>query len=179
MEIPSRFSVPDPISFEGAIELTQSLLFEVEQGRVSEPELESIITAIVQTENGARGFFVTYLTDDRDFIDQKLDLVARSLLQSEDSVSDLLTKNLAMSTAMILTHTRNQNPDMAASSARVQRRTDYLIRQMQSKIVNHHLMELKNSIESSGEYQKFLDRWKYDEEQRSAILDAIEHAHLT
>jgi hypothetical protein len=178
MEIPARFSVPDSISFEGAIELTQSLLSEVEQGSVSEPELESIITAIVQTENGARGFFVTYLTDDRDFIDQNLDLVARSLLKSEDSVSDLLTKNLAMSTAMILTHTRNQNPDMAASSARVQRRTEYLIQHMRSPKLDQRLSELKTSIESGGEYQKFLDRWKYDDEQRSAILEAIKHARL-
>lgn len=179
MQIPARFSVPDSISFEGAIELTQSLLSEVEQGHISEPELESIITAIVQTENGARGFFVSYLTDDRDFIDQNLDLVARALLQSEDSVSDLLTKNLAMSTAMILTHTRNQNPDMAASSARVQRRTDYLIRQMRSSKVDQRLSELKTSIESDGEYQSFLNRWKYDEEQRSAILKATQSALST
>lgn len=176
MEIPSRFSVPDSVSFEGAIELTQSLLSEVEQGRISEPELESIITALVQTENGARGFFVSYLSDERDLIDQILDHVARTLRHSEDNVSDLLTKNLAMSTAMILTHTRNQNPDMAASSARVQRRTDQLIRQMRSPKVEQRLTELKTTIEHGGDYQAFLARWKYDDEQRSAILQATQSA---
>jgi hypothetical protein len=178
MEIPSRFVIPDSISFEDAIELTQSLLNEVEQGHVSEPELESIITAIVQTENGARGFFVTYLSDDRELMDEIAYQVVLGLIPAEDKVADLLTKNLAMSTAMILTHTRNQNPEMADGSARVQRRTDYLIRRMMSRTVDHRLMELKTSIESGGEFSSFLDRWKYDSEQRSAMLEAIAHALL-
>lgn len=178
MEIPSRFAIPDSISFEGAIELTQSLLAEVEQGHVSEPELERIITAIVQTENGARGFFVTYLSDDRELMDEIGFHVVLGLLPAEEKVAGLLTKNLAMSTAMILTHTRNQKPDLAEGSARVQRRSTYLIRRMMSKSVDRQLMELKTSIESDGAYGEFLRRWKYDDEQRSAILDAIEHVRL-
>lgn len=180
MEIPSTFSVPDSISFEGAIELTQSLLSEVEQGRVPEPELESIITALVQSENGARGFFVTYLSDDRTFIDQIVGSVVAALRRSEGTVGDLLTKNLAMSTAMMLTHTRNQNPEMTAGSARVQQRTDLIIRQMKSSIVNQHLEQLKATIDTgSGDYQKFLDRWKYDAEQKAAMVSAIKHALST
>ncbi|MGG6270206.1 hypothetical protein ACQ4M3_34825 [Leptolyngbya sp. AN03gr2] len=179
MEIPSTFSVSDSISFEGAIELTQSLLAEVERHHVSEPELERIITALVQSENGARGFFVSYLTDDRDFIDQMQPTVVQALLNSEGTVGDLLTKNLVMSTAMILTHTRNQNPDMAASSARTRQRTAAIIRQMRSLKVDEHLMRMKSTIEQGGgDYQKFLDRWKYDAEQKAAMLDAIGYALL-
>ena len=177
MEIPSTFSVPDSISFEGAIELTQSLLAEVEQHRVSEPELERIITALVQSENGARGFFVSYLTDDREFIDQIQPTVVQALSKSEGTVGDLLTKNLVMSTAMILTHARNQNPDMAASSALTQQRSSAIIQAMRSPKVDQHLAQMKRTIEQgSGDYQKFLDRWRYDAEQKAAMLEAINHA---
>ncbi|MBD1822599.1 hypothetical protein H6F51_08825 [Cyanobacteria bacterium FACHB-DQ100] len=180
MEIPSTFSVSDSISFEGAIELTQSLLQEVEQRRVPEPELERIITALVQSENGARGFFVTYLSDDREFIDQILPTVVSALLRSEETVGDLLAKNLAMSTGMILTHTRNQNLQMAAGSARVQRRTEVIIKQMRSSKVDQHLDQLKTTIETgTGEYQRFLERWKYDAEQKAAMLEAIKSALST
>ncbi|MBD1842319.1 hypothetical protein H6F89_02600 [Cyanobacteria bacterium FACHB-63] len=180
MEIPSTFSVSDSISFEGAIELTQSLLQEVEQRRVPEPELERIITALVQSENGARGFFVTYLSDDRTFIDQILPTVVSALLKSEETVGDLLTKNLAMSTGMILTHRRNQNPEMAAGSARVQRRTKAIIEQMRSSKVDQHLQQMKTTIETgTGEYQRFLERWKYDAEQKAAMLGAIKSALST
>lgn len=179
MEIPSTFSVPDSISFEGAIELTQSVLSEVEQRRVPEPELERIITALVQSENGARGFFVSYLTDDRDFIDSIQPTVVQALLNSEGAVGDLLTKNLVMSTAMILTHTRNQNSELAAGSALTQRRTKEIIQQMRSPKVDQHLEQMKRTIEQGkGEYQKFLDRWKYDAEQKTAMLDAIKYALL-
>jgi len=162
------------------MELTQSLLSDVERHRVSEPELERIITALVQTENGARGFFVSYLTDERDFIDQMQPTVVQALLKSEGTVGDLLTKNLVMSTAMILAHTRNQNSELAAGSALTRERTDAIIRAMRSLKVDEHLQRMQRTIEQGGgDYQKFLDRWKYDAEQKAAMLEAIEHALLT
>lgn len=172
MEIPS--TVSDSISFEDAIEVTQSLLSEIDQGRVSEPELERIITALVQSENGARGFFVVSLTDDRTFMDHPSTAVIDGLRSSPNIAGELLVKNLAMSTAMILAHTRNQNPDMAEGSARVQRRVDRLIRELRSPEIADRLNRLKTTITTGqGDYQRFLDRWKYDAEQRQAIAAAV------
>ncbi|MCU0549682.1 MAG: hypothetical protein MUC48_10075 [Leptolyngbya sp. Prado105] len=178
MEIPSRFAIPESLSFEAAIELTQSLLSEVEQGHILEPELERIITALVQTENGARGFFVTYLSDEREWMDKITAHVVSGLLPAQDKVADLLTKNLAMSTAMIITHTRNQKLELVEGSAIVQRRTNALIRHMRSRDVDRRLMELKTSIAQKGEYSSFLDRWKYDADQRHAISRAVTDALL-
>jgi len=175
MEIPSTFSVSDSISFESAIELTQSLLAEVEQRRVPEPELESIITALVQSENGARGFFVTYLTDDRDLADHPSTAVIYALQSSPQIVTELLVKNLAMSTAMILTHLHNQNSDMAKGSERVQQRTRQLVQMIQIPEITSRLQQLQASIETgNGEYESFLNRWKYSSEQRQAIAQQVQ-----
>lgn len=173
MESPTIFSISDSISFETAIEVTQSLLSQIESDQISEAELERIITALVHSENGARGFFVCYLTDEREIFDQPSSTVIKALKTSPIVVGELLVKNLAMSTAMILTHTQNQNPDQAEGSARVQRRTMQLIQQTELPEVETRLKSLKDTIQTgTGEYKTFLDRWKYNDQQRQAI-DAI------
>ncbi|MBW4526154.1 MAG: hypothetical protein KME18_13290 [Phormidium tanganyikae FI6-MK23] len=177
MEIPSTFSVSDSISFEDAIELTQSLLAEVEQRRVSEPELESIITALVQSENGARGFFVTYLTSDRDLADHPSTAVIQALQSSPQIVTELLVKNLAMSTAMILTHLHNQNPEMAKGSERVQQRTQQIVQMIQLPEISTRLQQFQASAQTGdGEYAGFLSRWKYDAEQRQSIAQQVKQS---
>lgn len=179
MEIQPQFLVSDPISFEQAIDLTQSLMAALQHNRLTESELESIITALVKTENGARGFFVTYLTDEQSTADQSSPAVVAALRSSPAIVSELLVKNLAMSTAMIVTHTENQNLELAAGSERVQRRTIELIKQTQIEAISVKLEQLRRSIEThgvetpTGEFQSFLQRWNYNEAQRRAIAEVI------
>lgn len=175
MRIDVIFPIPEAISFEEAIALTQSILADMEQGTLSESEIDRTIAALAASENGARGFFVTYLTDPRSLGDHPSDGVVQGLRSVPEIVSELLVKNLAMSTAMILAHTRNQNPEMAQGSERVQRRTLHLIQQIQLTQVQTKIHSLLESIASgAGQYQSFLDRWGYDAEQRQAIAQAIQ-----
>jgi hypothetical protein len=163
------FSVSETISFEDAIALSQKLFAE----SLSAAELESIISALVQTENGARGFFVTYLTNDAPQ-DLPLASVVQGLRASPSIVGELLVKNLAMSTAMILTHDRKGKTDLVNGSKRVQQRTLQVMQELQSPAVQAKLQQLRDTLESgNGEYQNFLDRWGYDAEQRQAIQAVI------
>jgi CHASE3 domain sensor protein len=57
--------IPEAVSFEQAIALTQALLSAIEAESLSESKIEQVVSALVKTQNGARGFFVTYLTDER------------------------------------------------------------------------------------------------------------------
>ncbi|MCY7321464.1 MAG: hypothetical protein LH660_06595, partial [Phormidesmis sp. CAN_BIN36] len=101
--------------------------------------------------------------------------VVQGLRSSPEIVSELLVKNLAMSTAMILTHTGNQNPEMAQGSERVQRRTTHLIQQIQLAQVQTKSHILLESIGSgAGHYQSFLERWGYDAAQKQAIAQALQ-----
>ena len=174
MTIAETFPIPESISFEEAIALTQSFLAEMEQGSLSDSKIEGTIAALAASENGARGFFVTYLTDARSFVDQPSNSVVEGLRSSPEIVSELLVKNLAMSTAMILAHTRNQNLDMAKGSERVQQRTVQLIQLVKLAIGQTKLHRLSETIATgSGHYQSFLDRWGYDVEQREAIQQIL------
>jgi hypothetical protein len=165
---------PD-MTFEEAITQTESLLDQIEAGTMSPIEIEGAIASLVQSENGARGFFVTYLTSDKPLADSPSPEVVQALQSSPDLVADLLTKNIAMSTAMTLTHRRNDDEAMAQNSQRVRDRTAHLIDLVKLDTVYFSLRQLLESVVTgAGRYQAFLDRWGYDAEQRLLISQALE-----
>ncbi len=174
----SSASVPADISFEQAIALTENLLHQLATDPPEEADLEATVAALVQTANGARGFFVTALTSEFPLVDPPSPALIRALQSSPSLVADLLVKNLAMSTAMEITHRRNQQPEMAQGSARVQHRTIGLLQAVAPGPVEERLQSLNQSLGAmGGEYQDFLQRWGYDEEQRQAIAAAIATIH--
>jgi hypothetical protein len=164
----------DPITFEHAIALTQSLLEQIEQGTISEAEKQAAIASLVSSETGARGFFVTYLSDPRPLANQPSPAVLDALQTSPEVVAELLVKNLAMSSAMAVTHRRNQDEPMAEGSARVRSRTLDLIQHLQLPQIAERAQKLHESaITGEGGYHAFLRRWGYDAEQREVIRQAM------
>lgn len=169
-----NWQVPETVTFEEAIKLTQSLMAGLKEGQLSEPEIEGIVTSLVQGEQGARGFFVTYLTEESAWPDFPSLGIILALQSAPEVVSQLLVKNLAMSTAMAITHRRNCAAEMAKNSQKVQQRTANLIQKLQLEKVAEKLHQLHQSIIiGEGEYQAFLEKWKYDEEQKQAIAQII------
>ncbi len=174
----SEFNAPDAWpenpSFEQAMALTQELLEQVAAGAVDEMAFQGAIATLVRTTNGARGFFVVLLSDDRPLIDALLPSVPAALAASPDTVSPLLVKNLAMSTAMAITHRRNQDEDLAAGSDRVRGRAHALIAALPLPQLQDQAQQLLTSLATgAGEYQTFLNRWGYDAEQKQAMAAAI------
>jgi hypothetical protein len=171
-EIP--FADPASLTFEAAIALTQSLLNQMAQEELSETEVEAAIAALVQTETGARGFFVTYLTDPRPFADQPGVAIVRAFQSSPHIIAELLIKNVAMSSAMAVTHRSNQNEVMAQESDRVRSRSAHLIHLLQLPEITERAQKLHESAATGqGEYRSFLDRWGYDAAQRQVIEEAM------
>jgi hypothetical protein len=162
----------EAVTFEQAIALTQDLLEKLPD--LSESEIQASITNLVGTENGARGFFVTYLTDDRPFADQPSPAVLQALQTSPRIVSELLVKNLAMSASMAIAHRRNGKEEMAQGSDRVLRRSVNLVQGVQMPEVGEKAAQLRSSaMAGEGEYQAFLERWGYDAEQRQKIAEVM------
>lgn len=170
----SAFAVPMTVTFEQAITLTQSLLDQLVANDLADAELEVAVSQLVQHENGARGFFVSYLTDPRPVADTPSPGLIQALRSSPEQVAELLVKNLAMATAMAVTHRRNQNEDMAQGSERVQQRLLGLIQQVQLPQVQTKVAQMQASLTTAnGPYQTFLERWEYDVEQRQAIAQVL------
>lgn len=171
----SSLSVHENITFEQGIEITELLLNKLEENSLSEAEITQLITELVKTHNGARGFFVSYLTDARPGFDQPNAAILRALETSPEMVSDLLVKNVAMSAAMVVYHHRHNNLEMQESSQKVVQRSSDLIQQLNFPLLRSQLQQLFNTVQTGeGTYKDFLDRWGYDLEQRSAIVKILE-----
>ncbi|MGB7413220.1 MAG: hypothetical protein WA902_03345 [Thermosynechococcaceae cyanobacterium] len=166
--MPTDFQVPPTVSFQGAIALTQTLFTNIDP--LTPAEIESHVSDLVATMNGARGFFVTFLTNDFELSQEKRDAIATALSTTPDIVAELLVKNLVMSTAMILTHSRQENPETAQQSQQTQERTAAIIKQVQLPAVEQEAQQLWQSLTTeTGAYTDFLQKWGYDAEQKQAM----------
>ncbi len=167
--------IPKSVTFEDAIALTESLMSQLATGELSQAEFTEGIAQLVKTQNGARGFFVTYLTSEGTLADNPSPEVIQALQSSPDTVAELLVKNLAMSTAMAITHRRNNKEEMAQGSDRVRSRTSHIIEQIELPQIRQLALALRESaVTGEGEYKIFLQRWQYDAEQREVICQTID-----
>ena len=170
-----NWHIPNNLSFEDALQLTETLTEAIVNKKLKDDEIEEIVTTLVNSENGARGFFVIYLTSDLPLADNPSEGVINALKTSPEIVSELLVKNLAMSSAMAVTHRRNNDEKQAQSSEKVAQRNGNLIKLTNLDLSSQKLEELKQTIiNSNGSYQTFLEKWEYDEEQKQIIKKNIE-----
>jgi hypothetical protein len=168
------FQVPDDITFEAAIALTQGVLDQLTQQQLEAP-LKDLVLKLLSTPNGARGFFVAYLTDARSLADHPDPEIIEALQTAPEAVSELLVKNLAMSTAMAIAHTRNAQPEQSQQSAQVSRRSaDLMVRVGGDRLIAEAQDLWQGVTASSGSYTAFLKKWGYDAEQKAAIASCLQ-----
>lgn len=167
-----NLSASKNITFQEAIKLTQSFLENINS--MDENQKEATVSSLVKTENGARGFFVTFLTNEEININNYSEGILNGLKSSPEIVAELLVKNVAMSTSMAITHRRNDNEELAEKSTQVKHRSKYIIKKLDLDVIREKIEQLKLTIEhKKGVYQEFLERWGYDHEQKQAILESI------
>lgn len=169
----TNFQVPTEVSFQKALSLTQRLFSDVEQ--FTPATLESHIASLVGSNKGARGFFATYLTNDFSLLPEMAQkAILQGLRTSPDIVAELLVKNLVMSTAMTLTHSRQGNSEMAQQSQQTRERTARVINQVKLSTVEREAQQLWQSLTTgTGSYTAFLERWEYDNEQKQAMQKSL------
>ncbi|AOY82699.1 hypothetical protein BJP36_25070 [Moorena producens JHB] len=164
----------ETVTFDDAIAFTESIMTKMVTGELTSPEITEAIASLVKTKNGARGFFVTYLTSDSTLADNPSPEVITALESSPEIVAELLVKNLAMSAAMGLKHRRNGKEEMAQGSDRVRSRSANLIKQLNMPSLFDIAQQLRQSaLTGVGNYQEFLQRWRYDSDQKQVIHEAL------
>jgi hypothetical protein len=165
---------PESLSFPQAIATTQALMSQINANELSEAEIQQRVLSILSSKNGGRGFFVAYLTSEMSLADHPSLGVLAGLKSTEEVSSELLVKNLAMSSAMAVVHSQNNDLESVAGSQKVCRRTCNLIQQLNLELIKKELQELQNTLKNGcGEYQEFLEHWNYNTEQKKAIQETI------
>jgi len=198
----SRWSTNSSISFEQAVHEAAQLLGEIDSDRMDDNAVCESVASLVETSAGARGFFVTYLTDEKRTGDEHRDAVVEGLKKSPQIVNDLIAKNLVMSSAMALTHMRNDADQLLVGSERVNRRCmslalrlndiegnlDSMLAAVESVLAQKHdAFDAESTLskysfgvggpinaEIKADYEEFLRKWKYDSGQLKAARDSLQ-----
>ena len=84
-----NWHIPKYLTFEDALQLTRTLTEAMVNKKLKDSEIEEIVTTLVNSENGARGFFVVYLTSDLPLADNPSEGVVNALKTSPEIVSEL------------------------------------------------------------------------------------------
>lgn len=170
----TQIKVPESVTFEQALNITSSLLAQMEEGKLEQAEIQKSIESLAKTPDGARGFLGSYLKDDRTLADNPSEVVVNALKSHPEVVGEFLVKSFTMSVGMAITHRRNNDESMAQSSERVTKRATILFDRTKLDPVPEKLKKMRETIVTGeGEYQEFIKRWGYDEEQKQAMEKAL------
>ena len=97
-------------TFKEAMQASMLWCKSWENDEISDEVISDRIGELIKTAEGARGFFVVGLSIDCPLMDRLPDALIFQLRNSGKIVVDLTVKNLAMSSAMIITHQKNNDP---------------------------------------------------------------------
>ena len=159
-------------TFKEAMQASMIWCKSWENDEISDEVISDRIGELIKTVEGARGFFVVSLSIDCPLMDRLPDALIFQLRSSGEIVDDLSAKNLAMSSAMIITHRKNKDPQ-EMQSKRIKIRCIELLKLLDSTQVKKRLDVLLEATKGIGADLKFLDRWGYNDEQIKAISESI------
>jgi len=159
-------------TFKEAMEATMIWCKSWENDEISDEVISDRIGELIKTVEGARGFFVVSLSIDCHLMDRFPDALIFQLRSSGDIIVDLTVKNLAMSSAMVITHHDN-NDSQEIQSERIKIRCIELLKLLDSTQVKKRLDVLLEATKGNGKDLKFLNQWGYNDEQIKAISESI------
>jgi len=128
-------------TFKEAMEATMIWCKSWENDEISDEVISDRIGELIKTVEGARGFFVVSLSIDCPLMDRFPDALIFQLRSSGEIIVDLTVKNLAMSSAMVITHGKN-NDIQEFQSERIKIRCIELLKLLDSNKVKERLSNL-------------------------------------
>ena len=147
------------------------------------------LRSLVSTTSGARGWFVTLLTEERYDAVFKPPLdpeLLRAIEASPEPNLKLLTMNVAMSTAELV-HVASPSEDLAAASRLTRDRSKVLLNALLPRMIGltEEVQRLRTAVVpwpsadappegADTEWVQFTKEWNYDEEQRAAIKEVLD-----
>ena len=136
-------------TFKEAMEATMIWCKSWENDEISDEVISDRIGELIKTVEGARGFFVVSLSIDCPLMDRFPDALIFQLRHSGEIIVDLTVKNLAMSSAMIITHRKNKDPQ-ELQSERIKIRCIELLKHLDSTQVKKRLDVLLEATKGNG-----------------------------
>jgi len=159
-------------SFTQAINISAQWCKEWGEDLLSEEVLADRIAELTKTRNGLRGFFAYALSDKDCFLLDKLPFsLIYKLNEGGDAVTDIVVKNLIMSSAQIIIHRRDNNHEYEITSENISDRCKAILRLLETKSVTKSVNQVLRDLDNIG--NSFDNSVKYDSEQKEFIKKQI------
>ena len=159
-------------SFTQAINISLKWCKEWEQEILSEEVLADRIAELIKTKNGLRGFFAYALSDKDCFLLDKLPFsLIYKMNEGGDAVTEIVVKNLIMSSAQIIIHQRDKNYEYEITSENISYRCKAILRLLETKLVTKTINKLLIDLDNMG--NSFDISVKYALDQKEFIKKQI------
>jgi len=159
-------------SFSQAINISAKWCREWDEDLLSEEVLADRISELIKTKNGLRGFFAYALSDKNCLLLDKLPFsLIYKLNEGGDGVTEIVVKNLIMSSAQIIIHRRENNHEYEIKSENISDRCKAILSLLKTKSVTKSVNQVLRDLDDMG--NSFDNSVKYDSEQKEFIKKQI------
>jgi len=159
-------------SFMQAINISAQWCKEWSEDLLSEEVLADRIAELTKTRDGLRGFFAYALSDKDCFLLDKLPFsLIYKLNEGGNAVTEIVVKNLIMSSAQIIIHRRDNNHEYEIISANISDRCKAILKMLKTKSVTKSVNQVLRNLENMG--NGFDNSVKYDSVQKEFIKKQI------
>ena len=159
-------------SFTQAINISAKWCKEWQEDLLSEEVLADMISELLKSKNGLRGFFAYALSDnDCCLLDQVPSSIIFKFTEGGKEVVEIVIKNLIMSSAQIIFHTRQNNLNYKQKSENIAERCKGILSLLDTKLVTKGINEILKDLDNLG--NSFDNSTKYDDEQKEFIKQQI------
>ena len=155
-------------SFTQAINISAQWCKEWSEDLLSEEVLADRIAELIKTRSGLRGFFAYALSDKDCFLLDKLPFsLIYKLSEAGDAVTNIVVKNLVMSSAQIIIHRRDNNHEYVVTSEIISDRCKAILRMLETNLVTRTINQYLKDLDTMG--NSFDNSIKYDSDQKEFI----------
>ena len=159
-------------TFYQSIDIATKWCKDWEEELLSDEVLADRVAELVKTKNGLRGFFAYALSDiNCSLLDKLPNSFIFKLVESGEQVVEITIKNLIMSSAQIINHQRDDNPEYEEISSNISDRCINLLKVLDTQLVSKKVKMILDNLDNLG--NSINNDKNYDEEQKKLIREKI------
>jgi len=159
-------------SFYQSIDIANQWCKDWEEELLSDEVLADRIAELVKTKNGLRGFFAYALSDiNCSLLDKLPSPLIYKFVEGGEQIVEITLKNLIMSSAQIINHQRDNNPEYEQMSTNISDRCINILRVLDSQLVKNKVNMILGNLDNLG--NSINNSKKYDLKQKEFIKEKI------
>ena len=159
-------------SFYQSIDIANQWCKDWEEELLSDEVLADRVAELVKTKNGLRGFFAYALSDiNCSLLDKLPTSLIFKFVEGGEQIVEITLKNLIMSSAQIINHQRNNNPEYEEISTNISDRCINILKELDTKLVNKEVNMILDNLDNLG--NSLINCKNYDLKQKDFIREKI------